>query len=146
MRALNTEILIEAAPRTLWSVLTDFAAYPEWNPFIVQVQGRPIPDSRLRVRLQPPGGRPMTFRPRVLRVEPDRELRWLGHVLVSGLFDGEHILRLEPVEGGTRFVQREEFRGLLLPLLWRGLDTKTRAGFEAMNMSLKNRAEVMTQR
>ena len=39
------------------------------------------------------------------------------------------------------FVQREEFRGLLVPLFSRSLDTDTRRGFEAMNQALKERAE-----
>ena len=41
----------------------------------------------------------MTFRPEVLRCEPGRELRWLGHFLVPGLFDGEHAHLLEGLFG-----------------------------------------------
>jgi len=37
----------------------------------------------------------MTFRPTILKAEPNRELRWLGHLLVPGLFDGEHIFTIE---------------------------------------------------
>ena len=38
-------------------------------------------------------------------------------------------------------VQREEFRGVLVPFFWKSLDTHTRQGFEAMNAALKQRAE-----
>ena len=59
----------------------------------------------------------MTFRPTVLKVEPNREFRWLGHLLFPGLFDGEHIFTIEPLgEGHVRFTQREVFTGLLVPL------------------------------
>lgn len=144
MRELKTEIDIAAPPERVWAILSDFASFPEWNPFMVEGHGRPAPGERLVVRLQPPKGRAFTFRPRVLKAETNRELRWLGHTGVPDLFDGEHILRLDPTDIGTHFVQREEFRGVLLPLLWHGLDTKTRAGFEAMNHALKERAEADT--
>jgi hypothetical protein len=44
-------------------------------------------------------------------------------------------------EGSVRFVQREEFSGLLVPLLWPLLEKNTRLGFEDMNKGLKTRAE-----
>jgi hypothetical protein len=49
-----------------------------------------------------PGRRPTTFRPRVLEAEPARRLRWLGHLLVPGLFDGEHRFTIEPAGPGLR--------------------------------------------
>jgi len=38
-RHIHTEIPIQISPRRVWQVLTDFAAYPGWNPFIVSLQG-----------------------------------------------------------------------------------------------------------
>ena len=94
------------------------------------------------VRLEPPESRGVTFKPKVLNIEPNRELRWLGHLLVPGLFDGDHTLAIEPLEENrVRFVQREAFKGLLVPLLARSLDNNTRRGFEEMNSALKERAE-----
>jgi len=146
MREIETEIVIAAPPARVWAVLTDFARYPEWNPFIPEAEGVAREGARLRVRITPPGGTAMAFRPVVQRVEPERALRWLGRLLVPGLFDGEHQFRIEPLdEGLVRFVQAERFSGLLVPLLWRSLDTKTRAGFEAMNRALKARAEAGTR-
>ena len=84
----------------------------------------------------------MSFRPTVLVADPNRELRWLGHLWVRGLFDGEHSFSIEPLgEGRVRFVQRERVGGLLLPLLSKMLDRDTRRGFEEMNQALKLRSE-----
>ena len=84
----------------------------------------------------------MNFRPKVLKAEPNRELRWLGHLVVPGLFDGEHIFVIEPLgPDRVRFIQREIFTGLLVPLFARGLDADTQRGFEEMNKALKVRAE-----
>ena len=37
---LEASIQINATPQRVWVVLTDQAAYPEWNPFIVSSSGR----------------------------------------------------------------------------------------------------------
>jgi uncharacterized protein YndB with AHSA1/START domain len=56
MKELHTEIEIDAPAERVWRLLTDFASYPRWNPFIRTISGRPIPGERLEVRLEPPGG------------------------------------------------------------------------------------------
>ena len=85
----------------------------------------------------------MTFRPPVLKVEPNREFRWLGHLLIPGLFDGEHSFTIEPLgEGRVRFTQHEVFMGFLVAPVFRGLDTDTRPrSSEGMDQALKARAE-----
>ena len=78
---------------------------------------------------------------------PQKTFRWLGHLLIPGLFDGEHIFELEPFsENSTRLIQREEFQGILVGLFWRNLDTDVRSGFVAMNEALKKRVEENTDR
>ena len=145
MRELHTEIEISAPVDQVWTILTDFAQFPTWNSFVTQADGEIREGARLRVRIEPPGGRAMTFMPTVVRAAPHEELRWLGRLLLPGLFDGEHSFRLSPTTGGgTRFVQREQFRGLLVPLLWNSVSTSTKRGFEAMNAALKERAEALT--
>ena len=121
--------------------MTDFGAYPDWNPFIRRISGELREGARLEVRIEPPGARAMTFKPTVSSVEANRELRWLGRLLLPGVFDGEHSLRIEPLDGGrSRFVQSERFSGFLVGL-FKGTLAKTEAGFEQMNTRLKARAE-----
>lgn len=142
MRAIRTEIEIKATPQRVWSLLTDFAAFPRWNPFVQTIEGTPAAGQRLSVLIGSAGGRAMKFKPQVLKADVSRELRWLGRLAIPGLFSGEHSFTIEPAgEGRVRFVQAEVFRGLLLPLLWKSLNRDTRAGFAAMNQALKTRAE-----
>jgi hypothetical protein len=142
MKDLHSEIEINAPAERVWHLLTDFASYPQWNPFIRSIRGQPIRGERLEVRIEPPGGRGMTFKPKVLNAEDNRELRWLGHLLVPGLFDGEHSFTIESLaKNRVRVVQREAFKGLLVPLFARSLETNTQRGFEEMNCALKERAE-----
>ncbi len=141
MKQVSSEIDIEASAERVWSLLTDFSSFPEWNPFIRKASGQPKVGERLEVNLQPSGARSMTFKPRVLKAEPGQELRWLGRLLIPGLFTGEHSFTIEQLdEKRVRFVQSERFTGLLVPLA-RGLVNDARRGFEEMNRPLKERAE-----
>ena len=141
MREIHTEIEIDAAPEEVWRVLTDFDAYPEWNPFVKSVRGEPAVGARLEIFVQVPGGPGRKFRPRVLRAEPARELRWIGTLPVPGLFNGEHIFQLEPSgEGRTRFLHGELLSGLLIPLMGATLE-KSERGYALMNEALKRRVE-----
>jgi hypothetical protein len=84
----------------------------------------------------------MRFRPTVLAVEPKREFRWKGKLMMPGLFDGEHFFMLAP-KSDTRLVfrQGEVFSGLLVPFIRRALDGATKQGFIAMNEALKRETE-----
>lgn len=141
MRELSTEIEFDGTPEEVWAALADLPAYPEWNPFIEKIDGELRVGGKLDVRLQPVDERGITLHPTVLAVEPGRGLRWIGHLLVPGIFDGEHHLQIE--EAGpdrVRFTQSERFGGILLPLLWKKLrDGGTAKGFRAMNEAIARR-------
>lgn len=143
-KTLTTHIEIEAPKEKVWGILTDFPAYPQWNPFIKSISGEARTGAKLDVHLQPPGAKGITLHPQVLSAVPDQELKWLGHLLVPGIFDGEHHLLIQE-EGADRitFVQEEAFKGVLVPFTGKMLD-KTKQGFELMNEALKNRAEAMS--
>ena len=143
-RRIETDIEINAPVSQVWALLTDFARMPSWNPFIKSISGNLAQGARLSVHIVPPGSSGMHFKPTILTVRPERELRWLGHLFVPGIFDGEHYFLLEPIEKNrTRFVQSEKFSGLLVGLLGGTLAT-TSAGFKAMNTALKQQAEQMS--
>jgi hypothetical protein len=141
MKDLRTEIEFDGIPEEVWAVLADLPAYPEWNPFIERIDGALRVGGKLDVRLQPVGERGITMHPSVLAVEPGRELRWIGHLMIPGIFDGEHRFRIEEAGAGrVRFIQGERFGGILLPLLWKKLrDGGTAKGFRAMNEALAHR-------
>jgi hypothetical protein len=142
MKEVSTEIEIEATAERVWEVLTDFAKFPEWNPFIKMMTGEPRTGAKLEVRLEPPGGRAMTFKPKMVNVETNREMCLLGKLWIPGLFNGEHCFTIQALdEKGVRFVQHEKFTGLLVLFMAKSLDRATKIGFEAMNRALKERAE-----
>lgn len=141
MKRIETEIQIAASPETVWKILTDLEQYPEWNPFIRNAQGRLKEGQKLAVRIAPPGSKEMTFKPTVTTVIEYAEFSWLGYFIFPGIFDGRHIFGITENEGGCLLVQKEEFSGLLVPLLWNSMEKNTREGFVLMNEALKQRAE-----
>ena len=142
MREIRSEIEINAAAQRVWQVLIDFGSYPDWNPFMQRASGEVAVGKKLVVYLKPPGGMGMSFKPRVLKVDPQSEFRWLGHLVVPGIFDGEHIFEIHQIEDDRcRLVQREEFRGILVLIMLAMIGRGTERGFNEMNQALKARAE-----
>ena len=142
-KEIKTEIKINASPERVWSSLTNFENYPTWNPFIKSIKGTVKVGQKITARLQPPGAKGMTFSPRILTYETNKELKWLGHLWFSGLFDGEHKFELiDNGNGTTTFIQSEKFKGILVPLFNKMLDKNTVNGFNDMNRKLKVLAEL----
>jgi hypothetical protein len=139
---LHTEIEIEAAPEQVWQVLMDFATFPQWNPFIVEITGKAEAGAKLRAKIRPEGSAGMTFTPTVLAAVPNREFRWGGRLLIPGLMDGEHRFLLQPLgPDRTHLIHEEAFGGILVAPFLRLMGAGTLAGFHAMNRALKARVE-----
>lgn len=141
MKVVSNTVEIAAPPERVWSVLTDFASYPTWNPFIESLAGVPRVGEKLSVRIHPPGGRAMSFKPTVLVAEENRRLHWLGRLLLPGIFDGEHHLDLTPTANGTSFKQEEKFSGIVVRLMGNTTFEQTQQGFVEMNAALRKRVE-----
>lgn len=141
-KTIQTTIRIAATPDKVWNVLTAFHAYPEWNPFIKSLSGDVKTGNTITVRLEPPGGKGMTFKPEVLAFEKNKTFHWQGHLFFPGLFDGKHRFELtDNGDGTTTFTHAEDFKGILVPLFREMLDGSTINGFRLMNEELKKRAE-----
>jgi hypothetical protein len=138
MKTVSSTIHIDAPPAEVWAVLTDLAAYPQWNPLFPQATGQIAAGERLILASRPTAGRAMTIRPKVLAVQPGAELRWVSSL--PGIIGGEHSFILTAVGSGTRLVQSETFRGLLVPLSGKTV-AAAEADFAALNRALKQRVE-----
>lgn len=138
---IETAIEIKASPERVWDVLTDLARYSEWNPMIREASGDIRQGTRLRVFFNPAGTRGKTFRPKLITVTANRELRWQGQPGVPALLESEHIFIIEHQSGGVRLVHDMIFYGLLIPLARKMFGKAVRGPFNDMNRALKERAE-----
>nr|WP_319399219.1 SRPBCC domain-containing protein [uncultured Carboxylicivirga sp.] len=138
-KEIKTAISIEASTEKIWSILTSFDKYPNWNPFIKELSGEVSAGNKIKVVIEPDGQKAMTFKPKVLSYVTNKEFTWKGHFIIPGIFDGEHRFKLiDNGDGSTTFVQSEKFNGVLAGLL--NLEN-TEKGFKLMNEKLKELSE-----
>lgn len=136
---IRTEIIIDANAQTIWNKLIDFNSYSHWNPFIVNIKGNQVVGARLTVDIRPPNSKKMTFKPKLLVFNENREIRWVGTFGGKLLFCGEHYFILEQIDSGTtRFIQGENFSGLLAGITLSKIKANVENGFNMMNNALKN--------
>src|SRR5215469_4455316 len=132
MKTVSSTVEINASPEHVWGVLTDLPGHASWDPFITSISGPLVPGQRLNVRIEPPGSSQTSFKPTVTSVVENRELAWLGRLVMPGLFDGAHRFTLEPTQSGIKLKKSESFSGLLVGFSRRLLHN-TQQGFEQLN-------------
>jgi hypothetical protein len=141
MRLIETATDIRAPAARIWSILTDFPAYPAWNPFITAAVGELRLGARLKITIAPTGHRPMTFRPVVLALRLTTSCAGLVGCSCRDFSMASTPLAWNSRRRTCRFLHAERFSGVLLPFIGKQLFEATRQGFEAMNTALKQRAE-----
>jgi len=142
VKEVSAEIEINSYPESVWKILTDFATYDQWNPFINKIIGLPTEGSKIDIYIETPSGKNRKYSPRITKVEEGRELRWSGKSSLPGFLNAEHIFIIEELRPErVRFIQREVFNGLLTRIFGKGVDIDIRQGFQDMNDALKKRAE-----
>jgi hypothetical protein len=139
---ISTTVVIDAPKQVVWNVLTDFAAYAEWNPNM-RIEGTAKVGTKLTVHMGASGERGMDFEPAVLAATPDEELRWIGKLGFGGIVDGEHFFILDRnADGTTRLTHGERYSGALVALMKPFLNKeRNQAGYEGFNQALKHRVE-----
>ncbi|WP_435365319.1 SRPBCC family protein [Haloarchaeobius sp. DYHT-AS-18] len=140
MNKVETAIDIDAPADVVWTVLTDFEQYSEWNPYMTDARGTASEGSRIEVRLAAQGGRTIRLEPELTAVEEHDRLEWTAEYLAPMLFRERHTIELDPNDDAeTRVVQRVSFTGISADQMF--TEASIRDGIEAMNRALKERTE-----
>jgi hypothetical protein len=140
MKAFATSTMIQATPQAVWTVLTNGAKWTTWNPTVDKVEGTIGPGAKVTVYAKLSPGR--AFPVKVSTFEPPRRMVWTGGMPL-GLFKGERTYTLTPKAGGVEFAMREEFTGLMAPLITKSIPDMQPA-FEAFAAALKRRCETQS--
>lgn len=144
MQQITTTIDIDAPIDAVWRRLIGLEAHEAWNPFITFAGGTVAEGETIVATMTPPGRKPQTFRPTVTVADEPTAFEWLGSVGRGGIFDGRHSFRLEPIDGGTRMTQSEQFTGILARPLLMTMRSAVIEGFTSMNEALKDLCESET--
>ncbi|MBP9884833.1 MAG: SRPBCC domain-containing protein [Leptospiraceae bacterium] len=142
MNEIHTEIEINAPKEVIWKILTDFSAYPEWNPFIVNITGTPrLGATILFVARFEAISIPILAN--IIQFEKEKSFSWGGPGIswLKSVFTAEHFFIIEEIENGKcRFTNKEQMDGAIPDALWLLIE-RGKPAYEAMNEALKKRAE-----
>lgn len=107
---VDTQIVISASPEQVWAILTDAPGYKDWNPVLVPLEGEIKQGDILKYRMTDNTGKQSEVKSKVIEMVKEKKLNQFGGI--RGILTFDHQWLLEPVEGGTRVTQHEEYRGI----------------------------------
>ena len=144
-RVISNEYVINAPVEQVWSVLTDFDRYGEWNPFTSKIQTTLEPGSPVRMHVHlKPEPKQAHFRVQTETVEWVKE----GEELAWGIVDRPWLLRAQRTQRLKRLTDRQcsyqtwdIFSGLARPLVLKTMGVHMDRGFNAVGEALKKRCE-----
>lgn len=141
MKENRNEIELKAPAEQVWQLLTDLEKFSEWNPLLYRGLGKVEPGEIIEVSAKT-ASKDMKFICRVTEVEPYHKFAWKFHVIHPFLFRGLHIFQLESIdERTTKFIDREQCEGVLLPVQAKDLETNGLSAMIEMGNALKKRVE-----
>ena len=114
MRSYEASSLINATPAQVWPLLTDTAAWSDWDSGVTKVDGRLVLGQKLWITVSANPGRafPLT----VVELSAPQRMVFRGGMPL-GLFTGRRTYTLVPEGTGTRFTMREEYTGPLSAII-----------------------------
>jgi hypothetical protein len=118
MRHYEVRRHIAVEPEQAWEVLTDGDQLVAAGTGIRRIDGLIEPGSTFTLWSEAAPDR--GFKTRVVEMQEPHRMVWEGGLPID-LFRGVRTFTLTATGGGTDFVMREEFTGLLLPLIWRSM-------------------------
>lgn len=141
MAALEYEstCTINAAPADVWTILTHAAAYGEWNPEIVAIDGRFGLGERITAQVRIGSGAIRRVPMRVTAFETPTRMEWTGG-LPLGLFVGKRTFTVTAGAGGAQFRLHLRMSGPLAGLIGKSVGDR-QPEVDSFAAGLKTRAE-----
>jgi uncharacterized protein YndB with AHSA1/START domain len=129
-------VTITAAPEKVWALLTNAAAFPQWNSEVLGIEGTIALGEKIKLKAKIAPDR--TFPLRVSAFEPGRKLVWEDG---NKIFKGVRTFTLTPnADGTTAVTMAEVLTGAFLPMIAPKLPD-FRPSFDNFAADLKRAAE-----
>ncbi len=131
----SVAIFVSAEPKTVWSVLTDSAAFTKWNSTVTKLEGTIAKGEKLSLVSKVAPDR--TFTLTVSEFDAPTKMVWEDG---NGMFLGVRHFTLLQKDGGTVVAMSETYSGLFLGSAEKEMPDFT-ANFETFAADLKREAE-----
>ncbi len=139
MKQYHTKIRIDRPLKEVWSFLSDFGKYPDWNPLVGNLVGDIQEGGKIKTLILP---LKRTFVATLLSYKKEQEIVWQGKQIAKFLLAGKHYYRLVPLnENQTELQHGEYFTGLFSNFISSSLLKKMEDGFVLHNKELKKQLE-----
>lgn len=140
MFVIDKTLQIKAPPEVVWEVITDFASYKEWNPFILECKSTLKPGDPIDLKVQI-FAIPQPQREWVKEFVPGRRFGYAMKPMPAGALSSQRSHDLQAEAGGTRYQSYFHLDGWMMPLVRGMLGSRLEKGFEGMTQGIKTRAE-----
>ena len=142
MRELKTEIQISSIPDKVWEIITDLPGWSKWNPIVNKIEGKLEVGATLFITMcDDKGNDSKSYKAIITAIDEKKRFSFIGIMMAKFMFSAERIIELEDSQGGTLFIQREIYTGLMVPLFWKKLNEQASSMLNSMNEALKNKVE-----
>jgi hypothetical protein len=114
----DTTFEVDAPAARVWSALTEFPRYGEWNPFLPSLTGDASVGSTLAIALVlGEGTKPMNVSAKVLKFDAERRFTWQDNLGAEFLFKGFREFTLDALGPDKTQVRHvESITGLVAPV------------------------------
>jgi len=142
-RAVEHRIGVQAPAEIVWEVISDFAAWKEWNPIHPRMEGELRIGTTLVVDVTVGDGPPTTIRPVVQDWVPYEQLHWRSKRLRGFVTAIRYIEIDKKGDQNAIFSNGELFMGPLVRFVSRGERRRLRAAYTRMGEAVRDRAEAI---
>jgi hypothetical protein len=149
-------LVIDAPIDLVWSIMTGFDKYPEWNPLnrFFNLDSEAAPNHYVTFGpswgpYHPDHDRPL---PEADMIQHEMITVWeknhcLAYADIRPYLKAERVQHISGLEdGSTRYHTYERLSGIVSPIVRWKFGSRILAGFEANGMALKKRAEMLSQK
>lgn len=142
----SVTVEIDAPAELVWSVLVDYARYPEWNPFTVRVETTLEIGTVIDLYLPDPAKPGQTFlnREYVRAVDAPHYLRYDTAEEIPGMQAVREQWVTDLGEGRSSYRTTDLFSGEIADYVFKQQGTWVKEGFDSVCRALKRRAELLT--
>ncbi|MEM9476944.1 MAG: SRPBCC domain-containing protein [Pseudomonadota bacterium] len=138
---IYTDVLIDAFPDVVWSVLADTQNYGRWAAFLVGIEGEITDGGKITAAFQfDPKKKKLSKIDHAISVVPGQEFFW-AEKGPGGIRDNHHFKVEAAEDGKSRFIQSDEIMGGMTFLMGARLSKMYVEGYQAFNRGLKAEAE-----
>ncbi|MGA6204558.1 SRPBCC family protein [Nocardia testacea] len=142
MLVVDDVVEVDAPTEVVWSVLTDFDRYGDWNPFISRCRADLAVGAPIDMTVQQLAPRPIRMREWIRSVDPGRAFSYSMKPIPLGALRSKRAHTLTPLpQDRTRYESHFELDGWLAPLVGLLFGRGFKKGFPGMTTAVQREAE-----